>query len=47
MRTDTPYHAFSLLTLALIGPVVGIWLGWHLGRPELTRPPATTTAPAS
>ncbi len=47
MRTDTPSNVFSLLTLALIGPVVSIWLGWHLGRPELTRPPATTTAPAS
>ena len=40
-------NVFSLLTGALIGPVVGLWLGWHLGRPELTRQPATTTAPAS
>jgi hypothetical protein len=30
-RMDTPYNILSLLTGALIGPAVGIWLGWHLG----------------
>jgi hypothetical protein len=33
MRTDTTYNIFSLLTGALVGPAVGLWLGWHLGKP--------------
>jgi hypothetical protein len=30
-RWDTPYDVLSLLTGALIGPVLGIWLGRHFG----------------
>lgn len=31
METGTPYDIFSLLTGALVGPVVAIWLGHHIG----------------
>jgi hypothetical protein len=31
MEADTPYNVFSLLTGALVGPVLAAWLGWHLG----------------
>jgi hypothetical protein len=31
-RTDTPYQVLSLLTGVLVGPIVAVWLGWHLGR---------------
>jgi hypothetical protein len=31
MQADTPYNVFSLLTGALVGPVLAAWLGWHLG----------------
>jgi hypothetical protein len=34
MRADTAYDIFSLLTGALIGPAVAVWLGWHLGRAD-------------
>ncbi len=37
MRSDTAYDVLSLLTGALIGPAVGIWLGRHLGRPTRSR----------
>jgi hypothetical protein len=32
METGTPYDIFSLVTGAIVGPVVAFWLGWHLGR---------------
>ena len=35
MRADTAYNIFSLLTGALIGPAVGIWLARHLARPRV------------
>jgi hypothetical protein len=31
METDTPYNVFSLLTGALVGPLLAFWLGHHLG----------------
>jgi hypothetical protein len=31
LHADTAYDVFSLLTGALIGPAVGLWLGRHLG----------------
>jgi len=31
-ESDTAYNIFSLLTGALVGPLVAAWLGWHLGR---------------
>jgi hypothetical protein len=40
MQSDTAYNIFSLLTGALIGPAVGLWLGRHLGRPATNRPAA-------
>jgi len=43
MASDTAYNIFSLLTGALIGPAVALWLGWHLGRTEPT--PGVATAP--
>jgi hypothetical protein len=46
MQADTAYNIFSLLTGALIGPAVGIWLGWHLGRSATTRPIAEAAASA-
>lgn len=30
-ESDTAYNIFSLLTGALVGPLVAGWLGWHLG----------------
>jgi uncharacterized membrane protein YraQ (UPF0718 family) len=43
MHAETPYDVLSLVTGALIGPAVGLWLGLHLGRvtPERRR----TSAP--
>jgi membrane protein DedA with SNARE-associated domain len=38
MQADTAYNIFSLLTGALIGPAVGLWLGRHLGRPTPNLP---------
>ena len=46
MQSDTAYNIFSLLTGALIGPAVGLWLGWHLGRPA-TSGPIAETAPVA
>jgi hypothetical protein len=31
-ESDTAYNVFSLLTGALVGPLVAAWLGRHLGR---------------
>ena len=31
MEAGTPYDVFSLLTGALVGPLLAVWLGWHLG----------------
>ena len=31
-ETDTAYNIFSLLTGALVGPLVAGWMGWELGR---------------
>ena len=33
-ESDTAYNIFSLLTGALVGPLVACWLGWHLGRTD-------------
>jgi hypothetical protein len=30
-ESDTAYNIFSLLTGAVLGPLVAGWLGWHLG----------------
>jgi hypothetical protein len=43
-ETDAAYNIFSLLTGALIGPLVAGWLGWHLGRPEAVAPATATSA---
>jgi hypothetical protein len=43
METGTPYNMFSLVTGALVGPLVAFWLGHHLGtmsRAQPTRQPA-------
>lgn len=47
MEAGTPQDVFSLLTGALVGPLVAIWLGHHLGRPSLTTQaaPSPLTAP--
>jgi hypothetical protein len=44
METDTPYNVFSLLTGALIGPLLAFWLGHHLGAGRAER--AAGPAPA-
>jgi hypothetical protein len=47
METDTAYQVFSLATGALIGPVVTLSLGWHLGssaRVQARPEPAPLTA---
>ena len=47
METGTPYNMFSLVTGALVGPLVAIWLGHHLGttgRTQPTREPAAAPA---
>jgi hypothetical protein len=31
MQTGTPYDIFSLVTGAIVGPLLAVWLGWHLG----------------
>ena len=36
MEAGTPQDVFSLLTGALVGPLVAIWLGHQLGRPSVT-----------
>jgi hypothetical protein len=45
-ESDTAYNIFSLLTGALFGPLVAVWLGSHLGQ---TAPAAETgeTVPAT
>jgi hypothetical protein len=43
LQTPTVYNILSLITGALVGPVVAIWLGYHLGtmgRGQPTRPAA-------
>lgn len=44
MQADTAYDVFSLLTGALVGPLVAFWLGRHLGEAE---PAARTAQPAA
>jgi membrane protein DedA with SNARE-associated domain len=44
MQADTAYDVFSLLTGALVGPLVAFWLGRHLGEAE---PAARTARPAA
>jgi hypothetical protein len=46
METGTPYDFFSLITGAIVGPLVAFWLGWHLGRTRTVRSTAET-APAT
>jgi hypothetical protein len=46
MQSDTAYNIFSLLTGALIGPAVGLWLGRHLGRAAASAPTAEAAVPA-
>jgi hypothetical protein len=43
-EADTAYDVFSLLTGALVGPLVVVWLGWHLGRARLAALPAAPAA---
>jgi hypothetical protein len=43
-RSDTAYDIFSLLTGALVGPVVAVWLGVALSR---TRAPLSAPAAAA
>jgi membrane protein DedA with SNARE-associated domain len=46
METDTPYNVFSLLTGALVGPLLAFWLGHHLGAADAehaARPAAAAT----
>jgi hypothetical protein len=38
METGTPYNMFSLVTGALVGPLVALWLGHHLGTTGRTQP---------
>jgi hypothetical protein len=38
MQTGTPYDVFSLLTGALVGPLVAFWLGYDLGTAGRTQP---------
>jgi hypothetical protein len=38
MESGTPYDIFSLLTGALVGPLVAIWLGYHLGTTSRIQP---------
>jgi hypothetical protein len=47
METGTPYDMFSLVTGAIVGPLVAFWLGHHLGtagRTQPTRQPAPASA---
>jgi hypothetical protein len=48
MEAGTPNDVLSLITGAIVGPLVAFWLGWHLGSPGHTRSlqtPAATAAP--
>jgi hypothetical protein len=41
MQAGTPYDIFSLLTGAVVGPLVALWLGHHFGKarvPEMSPP---------
>jgi hypothetical protein len=42
MQTDTTYNLFSLVTGAIVGPLLAFWLGWHLG--NNSQQPATSEA---
>jgi hypothetical protein len=47
MQTGTPNDVLSLITGAVVGPFVAVWLGWHLGSAGHTRSaptPATTVS---
>jgi hypothetical protein len=45
MQTGTPNDVLSLITGAVVGPIVAIWLGWHLGAASRSESqPATTAA---
>jgi hypothetical protein len=41
-ESDTAYNIFSLLTGALFGPLVAVWLGWQLGQTAAAAPVAET-----
>jgi hypothetical protein len=45
METGTSYDIFSLITGAIVGPIVAFWLGWHLGKTRGVRETAEN-APA-
>jgi membrane protein DedA with SNARE-associated domain len=45
MQTGTPYDVFSLVTGALVGPVLAFWLGHHLRSGRVERAPGTAAAP--
>jgi hypothetical protein len=44
MQTGTPYDVFSLVTGALVGPVLAFWLGRHLGAAGMQRAPGAAAA---
>lgn len=45
LQTPTAYNIFSLVTGAIVGPLVAVWLGHHLGRTGRTqRTPQPTPA---
>jgi hypothetical protein len=45
MEAGTPYDFLSLITGAIVGPALAVWLGWHLGRTRAVRS-TTEIAPA-
>ena len=46
MQADTPYDVFSLVTGAVVGPVLAFLLGWHLGAERATDALPAAIAPA-
>jgi len=44
MQTGTPYDVFSLVTGAVVGPLLAFWLGHHLGAARAERAAAPTPA---
>jgi membrane protein DedA with SNARE-associated domain len=44
MHADTPYDVFSLVTGALVGPLLAFWLGHHLGAGRARRPAGRAAA---
>jgi hypothetical protein len=44
MQTGTPYDVFSLVTGAIVGPLLAFWLGHHLGAARAERAAGPTPA---